>query len=311
MPFLSQPPLDARIAARAARQNAVLGLAQLVALGLEPRSVRERAATGRLHRIHCAVYSLVPRPLLSRDGLYMAAVLACGPGAVLSHGSAAHLHELRRDDSTKIDVTVPSRSHRRHAGIRLHRSLTLTEQDTTTVNGIPCTTVARTLLDNAEVLNRRGVERMLDQAEILELFDLWSIQDQLERNRSRRGAKRLRAALDQHVPGSTPTWSELEERFLALLRPAAVPDPEVNAWVTLDDGEPAIRVDFAWRGARLAVETDGHRSHRTKMAFEQDRRRDQRLTLAGWRPVRVTWSQITRSPAQVTRTLAGLLGDQD
>lgn len=276
---------------------------------MSARAAQKRASAGRLHRIHRAVYSLVPQPLLSPEGRYMAAVLACGPGAVLSHRSAADLHELRRDRSAKIDVTVPIRSSRKHRGIRLHRSVTLTPQHATTVKGIPCTTVARTILDNAEVLNTRGVERMLDQAEILELLDLWSIQDQLNRNATRRGAKRLRATLEQHLPGSTPTWSELEERFLALVRAAAVPAPEVNAWVVLDDDEPAIRVDFVWRDARLAVETDGHRSHRTKAAFEQDRRRDQRLTLAGWRPVRVTWGQISRSPTQMTRTLAALMRD--
>ncbi len=307
MRFFSQAHLDARIAALATRQHGVIGLAQLVALGLEPRSVQQRAAVGRLHRIHCAVYSLVPRHLLSREGLYMAAVLACGPGAVLSHRSAAHLHELRRDASTKIDVTVPSRSHRRHEGIRLHRSLTLIPEDTTTVNGIPCTTVARTILDNAEVLNRRGLERMLDQAEILEIFDLWALQEQLQRNFSRRCARRLRRALDEHVAGATPTWSELEERFLALVRAAALPEPEVNVFIVLDDGEPAMRVDFVWRDRRLAVETDGHETHRTRLAFEQDRRRDQRLIVAGWRAVRITWRQLTRAPAQVKQTLRQLL----
>ncbi|MGI8573344.1 MAG: DUF559 domain-containing protein [Solirubrobacteraceae bacterium] len=293
--------------ALASRQHVVFSLEQLIGLGWTVRAVQQRTTADQLHRIHRAVYSLVPRTMLTRDGRFMAAVLACGPGAVLSHRSAADLVGVRGDASSGIDVTVPVRSSRRHEGIRLHRSVTLAPEDCTIVNGIPCTTVARMFLDVAEVLRRRQVERALDQAEILGLFNLWAIQGQLERNPTRLGAKKLRAALDAHLPGTTPTWSELEERFLALVRRAALPEPEVNAWIVLDGREPALRVDFVWRAHRLAVETDGHETHRTRLAFEQDRRRDQRLTVAGWRPLRVTWRQLTRTPAQVTETLLALL----
>src|SRR5205085_12535471 len=139
----------------ATKQHGVLSLAQLVDLGLASSTVRERAAENRLHRSHRGVYSLVPRSLLSRQGHWMAAVLACGPGAVLSHRTAAALHELRPTQRANIDVTVPSRSRRRHPGIDIHRSTTLTAADITIVNGIPCTTVARTMFDLAEVVNRR------------------------------------------------------------------------------------------------------------------------------------------------------------
>jgi Protein of unknown function (DUF559) len=237
----------------------------------------------------------------------MAAVLACGPGAALSHRSAAALHELRATERARIDVTVPGRGSREHSGIYVHRSKTLTPEDTTEVNRIACTTVARTQLDLAEAINHRALERAYDQAEILEVFDLRALQDQLARNSGRRAITRLQASLEAHHAGATPTWSELEERFLELTRAARVPEPEINAWITPDDDEPAIRVDFSWRAQRLVVETDGMRFHRSQQAFETDRRRDQRLTLAGWRVVRVTWRQLSEDPAGIARLIAGLL----
>ncbi len=269
--------------------------------------MHKRTASGRLFRVYRAVYSLAPPELLSRDGRFMAAVLACGPGAVLSHRSAAALHELRPTERSGIDVTVPGRSHRRHPGIDVHRSTTLTPTDITVVRNIPVTTIARTLFDLAGVVPKRQTERAIDQAEILEVLDLRALEDQLRRNAKTPAAPRLGALLAEHVAGSTPTWSVLEEAFLALCRHAGLPPPEVNAWVGLDDGEPAIRPDFVWRDRRLAIETDSRRYHRSHRSFELDRRRDQRLTLAGWRVVRVTWRQIIDEPAVVARLIAGLL----
>jgi hypothetical protein len=307
MRFLDQ---HAAIAALALQQHAVFGLDQLVALGLSPRAVQARAAAGRLHRIHRAVYSLVPRELLNREGLWMAAVLACGPEAVLSHRSAAALHELQPAGGTRIDVTVPGRSSRSHGGVTVHRSTTLADRDVTRVENIPCTTVARTQFDLAEVLSRRRVERAFDQAEILELFDLRQLHDQLSRNSRRHGVPVVRAVLEKHYPGSTPTWSDLEEAFLALVREAGLPEPEVNAWVDPGDGGPPARVDFLWRPQRVIVQTDGHRFHRTRQAFERDRRLDQRLTVAGYRPVRVTWRQVESDRRSITRTLVALVNPQ-
>lgn len=174
--------LDQALVRLSVVQNGVFGLDQLRALGITPSGVRARRAAGRLHRIHQTVYSLVPKELLKRDGLYMAAVLACGEGAVLSHRSAAALHGLRDWGYTKIEVTVPRRSARRHEGVKVHRSTTLPEKDVTVVNGIPCTTIVRTLLDLAEVVTRRELERAFDQGEIIEGLDLNAINDQIARN---------------------------------------------------------------------------------------------------------------------------------
>jgi hypothetical protein len=302
-PLTVQPPREAAIARLAAGQHGVFALAQLEALGLSASAVRKRAATGRLHRIHHAVYSLVPRPLLTREGPWMAAVLACGPGAVLSHRSAATLHGLRPSGARLIDVTAAERSRCHHSGVRTHRSTTLTPADVTVVNGIPCTTVARTLLDLAEVLPRRLLERACDQAEIEQTFDLTAVQDQLARNPGRRGARKLRAILGEHYIAQTPTRSELEELFLAIAREAGLPAPLINAYIDTKDGEPPLCVDFVWPEQRVAVEVDGRRTHATAQAFDRDRRRDQRLTVAAWRPLRFTWRQLTGGRSDTRATL--------
>jgi hypothetical protein len=308
--FRVQPPLDAALAELGATQHAVVTLNQLRELGLSGSAVHDRAAAGRLHRIHRAVYALVPRELLSRDGRFIAAVFACGPGAALSRRSAGGLQGIRHSERSKVDVTIPQRAPRKHTGIDVHRSTTLSLQDVTLEHNIPCTTVARTLLDLAEVIDRRGVERACDQAQILEVLDGRALLDQLQRNEARPPARVLRAVLDEHYIGSTPTWSELEEAFVALCRTARLPQPEVNVWINPYDDDPSsIRVDFVFRDARLVVETDGRKTHGTRQAFERDRRRDQRLTVAGWRVIRITWRQIKYRPRQVATTIEALLRD--
>lgn len=289
------------------RQQGVAGLAQLVALGIGGTALRKRAQAGRLHRLYRAVYALTPPSLLPLNGRYLAAVLACGPGAALSHRSAADLLGLRKTDRAPIDVIVPGRTARRHDGIDIHRSTTLTAADTTIVDGIPVTTVARTALDLATVVRRRAVERALDQAEMLQVFDLNALRDQLDRNPHHPGAPALRAVLDEHIAGTTVTWSDLEELCLEVTRAAGVQPPEVNVYVDPGDGEPPIRPDFVWRAQRVTVEADGFGSHKTRHAFENDRRRDQRLIRAGWRPVRVTDRQLRQERGRIVALLIDLL----
>lgn len=298
--------LDAEVAELAGRQHAVMSLEQLGALGLGARAVRQRAAVGRLHRVHRAVYSLVPPPLLTVKGRYMAAVLACGPGAVLSHRSAADLHGLRPTSRFRIDVTVPGDSRRTAAALDIHRSRTLRPTDGTLVDAIPVTTVARTLLDLAAVVTGPQLERALTQAEVLRVFDLGALTEQLERNAHTEGAARVRAALAAYT-NDEPTESWLEDQFLELLDRTGLPAPERQKWLMLDDGEGPIRADFLWREQRLVLETDGRDAHGTRRAFESDRRRDQRLTRAGWRVVRVTWRQLTQEPWTVVELVADLL----
>jgi hypothetical protein len=305
--FFSQPPLDAGIAALATRQHVVFSLQQLREIGLTAPTIRRRAATGRLHRIHQGVYSLVPRELLTCEGRWMAAVLACGPGAVLSHRAAATLHGLLDSNPVKIDVTVPGRVRRRHPGIALHTSTNLTPEDVTTVDNIPCTSIARTLFDLAEAVPRRRSERALDQAEILEVYDATALDDQIARNPTRPAAAILTAILETHHAGDTVTWNDLEEEFYAICRSAGVPKPQVNQFLDLGDGEPAIRPDFMWREPLLVVEVDGHQTHKTRRAFEQDRRKDQRLTLAAIPHFRTTHKQMKYRRGDVEQLLVSML----
>jgi predicted transcriptional regulator of viral defense system len=305
--FSAPPSWDAAIAAIAASQHAVIALSQLRELGLAPRTVQDRAAAGRLHRIHQGVYALVPRLLLAREGHYMAAVLACGPGAVLSHRSAAVLHSLRDWGATKIEVTVPGRTRRDHDGITVHRSTPLTPQDTTVVNNIPCTTVARTLLDLADAEPRRLLERAFDQAEIQQILNLAAINDQLNRNPTRPAAAKIQSILQQHYIGSTPTQTEIEEVMLALCRRIDIPQPELRQWLILPDGGPPIEADFIWRAQKVIVETDSRKWHDTHQRRENDNDRDQRTLVYHWRTIRTTWRQLTRRAHQLEPRLIAVL----
>ncbi len=271
-------PLSNRALARlTVAQHGVFELDQAVDLGLSARAVQDRAATGRLHRVHRRVYSLAPPQLLTRNGRYMAATLACGPGAALSHRSAGALLELIHWRSARIDVSVPTAGGRSSRnGIAVHRATTLRPSDIVLVQRIPCTAIARTLLDLAETLDCRGVERALDQAAILEVLDLNELRHQIEHNHTRPAAATLQAVLAEHLPGSTPTWNELEERLLALTRRIGIPDPEVQQWLDLGDGGRLIRADFLWREQRVIIETDGYQTHGTRRSFESDRYRDLR-----------------------------------
>jgi very-short-patch-repair endonuclease/predicted transcriptional regulator of viral defense system len=304
VPFRNEPPRDTVIAELAARQHGVVSLTQLKALGMTASGARKRAANGRLHRIHRGVYA-VGHPRLTKHGRWLADVMAYGPRALLSHRSGAGLWNVRADNRARTDVSVPGPSARSRPGIEVHRSVTLTPADATIVDGIPCTTLARTLLDLAEVVSPRSLERAIEQAEVLRLFDLRAVEEVLARANGRRGAAKLRAVLaGLEEPALTDT--EVEERFLALCRAASLPSPEVNQWLNIDD-EPAIKADFLWRAERVVIETDGWESHGTRQAFERDRRRDERLKLAGYQPLRFTRRRIVSDPSGVMKTVAQLL----
>jgi very-short-patch-repair endonuclease len=280
----------------------VVARPQLVELGLDRNSIQHRLSIGRLHVLHRGVYAVGHRKV-SATGREMAAVLACGPGAVLSHRAAAALWGLRPSSSARIDVTAPRQLGRR-AGIRLRVSR-LARDERTTVDGIPVTTVPRTLLDLATELRQHELERAIDQAEVLRLTDPLSLPALLERYPGRRGTATLRAALEEGNLGMGITRSELERRFLRLVTKARFPRPELNA--PLHVAGRWIEVDCLWRAERVAVELDSRGVHGTHAAFERDRARDRRLQAGGWTPVRVTWRQLAREAQELEADLRTLL----
>ena len=239
-----------------------------------------------------------PRRCSRATGATWPAALACGPDAVISYRSAAALHDSAAPSARTIDVTIPQRSPRKHAGIDIHRSITLRPEDTTRIRNIPVTTIARTL-----ARPRPGRQPPRGRAGLRPGRDPRGVRPRRAARPDRpqppapRGQAPARACSTSTTSARPRPWSELEERFLALCRDADLPLPEVNVWIDPDDEEPrSVRADFVWREQRLIVQTDGRRTHRTAQAFEHDRREDQRLIAAGWTVIRTTWRQVTSRP---------------
>jgi very-short-patch-repair endonuclease len=271
----SAPPTLAELARR---QWGVVTRGQLLASGLGESGLRDWVRAGRLHRLYRGVYA-VGHDRLRLEGRWLAAVFACGPGAVLSHRDAAALWELRQSNSAYIDVTVPSRNGRRgQRGIRLHRTGRLRPDELAVRNGIPVTTVARTLLDLADILEGQALRRVITEADYTQQFDLTAINAVVQNNPGRRSARLLEAVGGRRHR----TRSPLELRFLRLLERHRVEEPESGVWIE------GYEADFLWRAARLVVETDGLDAHSTPEAVQRDRRRDRVHARAGLRTMRLT-----------------------
>lgn len=231
----------------------------------------------------------------------MAAVLACGAGAVLSHRSAAALWGLRASAASRIDVTEPGRRGRGRPGIVLHRVRSLADEDRARHHGIPVTAVARTLLDLAEVVSVDQLRRAFEQAERLQVLSLGALHAACDRSPGRRGLRALGTLLAEgHDP--VELRSELERRFVALCGEANLPPPALNAMAA------GHEVDALWPRQRLIVELDGYRFHRGRAAFERDRARDVDLHLAGYRVLRITSRRLDRDGAAVASAVWSLLG---
>jgi very-short-patch-repair endonuclease/predicted transcriptional regulator of viral defense system len=291
---------DRSVAGLAGRQHGVISRVQLLALGLSARAIMRRLERGHLHPLHRGVYAVGHR-VLSARGRWMAAVLAAGPSAVLSHRSAAGLWDVRAVGVNRIEVTAPGERHR--PGIDARRGR-LSSDEVTEVDGIPVTTAARTLLDLAAVLRRPQLERAVERAEALRLADALSLDALLERHRGRQGTAALREMIGSGVEPAL-THSELEDLLLAFLDAHGMPRPEVKVNVRL--GNRFIEADFLWRAQRLIVELDGHETHGTRAAFERDRERDRILQTHGWRVIRITWRQLHETPDALAADLAALL----
>jgi len=291
-------PDEARLAQLAHGQHGVVSTAQLHALGFSRQAIYTRR--GRLlHRVHRGVYA-VGHTRLSPKGRRMAAVLACGPGAVLSHRAAAGLHGVYHPGSGLIDVTAATRHNL--PGIRCHSvRQPLDGDDRTIIDGIPVTSLARTGLDCAETLISRQLQAILENAERQEKLNLLAFDALIARSPGRHGIKPLTQALANLRDDPPWTQSELEDAFLQLIQRAGLPTPLTNQIVE------GFLVDAYWPEHNLVVEVDGWKTHKTKRAFEVDRQRAVKLEIAGYRVARFTRDRIMNHPAEVARDLRMLL----
>lgn len=231
----------------------------------------------------------------------MAAVLGCGPGALLSHRSAAALWGFRPSAATRIDVSAIGRSRLGQPGILVHLPRHLEDEDSSVREGIPVTSVARTLLDLGQVLRMRDLRRALDEAERLRLFDLRAVERLIARSHGHRGLGMLKTLLADYRGPPPLTRSELERLFLDLCYDAGLPRPQTNVLVA------GYEVDVAWLDQRLIVELDSRGYHSTRAAFEDDRIRDATLQAAGYRVIRITHRRMEAAPAEVVQLLRALL----
>lgn len=294
---------DVGVAALAARQHGVVSRRQLVGMGLGEDAVDHRLAVGRLHPLMRGVYAVGHR-VISREGRWLAAVLVCGPGAVLSHRSAAALWGIRDSAPGSVDVTVSHKSTP-SGRIRRHHAV-LPDDEVTVYEGIPVTSVPRTIFDLAATSSVDRVEHDIRQVEYLRLYDRLSLVDMVDRYSGRRGVRRLRAALSriEKLPVGR-TKSRLEERFLPFLRRYGLPRPCLNDWIVM--GEQRFEVDCHWPGTGQVVELDSWEAHGTRSAFREDRTRDRILHTAGYAVTRISWAQLDDEPKAVARDLRSLL----
>jgi hypothetical protein len=272
-----------------------------MAIGIDDSGIRRRVAQGRLHRVHQGVYA-VGHPTLTAEARWMAAVIACGQGAVLSHLDAAALWRIYKGTGARVHVTVAS--SRRAAGLWVHRARRLHLDDVTVKKGIPVTTVARTLVDLTDVLGSDRILRAIREAEFLRLLDHQALNAAVKRAHGRKRLTVLKEAIQAHTPGQI-VREELEHRFLELVRAAGLPPPETNVKITARGR--TYEIDCLWREQRVAVELDGRAAHARTAAFESDRRKDAALNAIGLRPLRFTWLRVTREPGDVIAELDATL----
>jgi len=298
--------------ALAARQRGRIARWQLLDLGMTPRGVDRRIERSWLLVVWAGVYALGHRER-SRQAAWWDALLLGGPGAVLSCFAAAAHYEAIRWKPTSTHVIAPARRTNRH-GIHFHRGV-IPLDEVNVHHGMPVTSPPRTLFDMAAELPLprgarrppRQLESALNQMDALRLWDALSLDDLLARYPRRRGARAIRLALEWRRDAAAFTRSELEDGFLDLVDELMLRRPELNVWLDLGDGGPPIEVDALWRRERLAVEIDSHAFHMDPMAFERDRARDRRLTVQGWRPLRVTGAQLRRHRAELAHDLRRLV----
>jgi very-short-patch-repair endonuclease len=291
-----------RIANAATRQKGLVTRRQLAGMGFDEAAIARRVADGTLHRLYRGVYAVGHEALapLARE---TAALLACGPGAVISHLSAAGMWSLVPvgADAREVHVTVAGRKVRSRPGLRTHRTSRLTEVDVRRKDGVALTSPARTLLDLAG--DRSTVlEHAFIEAHGSRLLRAGELEALIRRAGGLRGVPALRRLMEAHASGYTR--SEAERAMRKLARAAGLPEPRVNVHLH------GYLVDFLWSSQRLVVEVDGYGFHSHRRAFETDRKRDGTLVAAGYRVIRVTWDQLRREPMRVVANVASALAHE-
>jgi very-short-patch-repair endonuclease len=292
------------VAELATGQHGVVSLRQLTGLGANASTVRGWVASGLLLRMHHAVYA-IGHGSLRPEGYCMAGVLACGPEAKLSHRSAAGRFNVRRPPSTFVELTAPGAVGRSRDGLRVHGNYLRSDEVVELEDGIPCTSLSRTLIDLAAVVPGRALEAAVEAAERLEIFDLRAVSILLARHRGMRGTARLRTVLAAFNAEVLRARSEPEARFFHLCIDHHLPAPLVNRFV--DAGDERFEVDCQWPQARLIVEVDSP-YHDTTAAQTRDAHRDAALRRHGWTVIRIRWDDMNNPPRLVTR-LRDLLAD--
>jgi very-short-patch-repair endonuclease len=287
-------PSRAAVWELARRQHGVVSRAQLLALGYSRHAVHHRITIGRLHPVWRGVYA-VGRPDLTKHGRWMAAVLSCGDDAVLSHTSAAALWQIGIERNERIEVSVAALVFRRPPGIVVHRRKSLASEQVTIHQDIPVTGPVCTLIDIALRLSRGNLEAAINEADKRGLTDPDELRLAVDSLPRRPGIARVREVLDRRT--FTLTDSELERRFLGIVRESGLPSPRTQCEVN------GFRVDFFWPEIGLVIETDGLRYHRTPAAQARDRQRDQAHAAAGLTSLRLSHAQVRYEPGHVRRTL--------
>ena len=302
---LQHDQFDARIARLAARQHGAFSREQAIYAGGTKDAIHRRVKRGRWERVAPAVYRIAGGVASWRQSL-LVACLAWGEGAVASHRGAAPLSNIAGFAPGQIELTVPQGRHRTGPGI-VHRNA-LTAVDVTVVDGIPVTTPARTLIDLASVVPLETLEEALDDAlrrRIVSVARLrWRLSELARPGRP--GVAAMRRLLEERDPMAAVPASVFERRLLRVLRRGGLPTPVLQHEIR--DGDRLVAVaDFAYPDARLAIEADSYRWHSGRLKFEHDRARRNRLTLLGWRIIHVTWTDLTRRPAQVIEEIRSAL----
>jgi very-short-patch-repair endonuclease len=287
----------------ARRQHGVVSREQLLRVGVGKTAISARMQAGRLHRLHAGVYAVGHR-LVPKEGWWMAAVLASRPDALLSHHTAAALWGLRGYSGGAIHVTVPQKST---STKRIRRHFSHVPSDERSVEeGVPVTSVHRTIFDLASTVLVDEVVAMVKEAEYLNRYDRLSLWDLLERYPGKRGSRKIQFALQrlkEEPPGRKR--SKLEERFAPFLRRYHLPLPRFNDLISLNGKN--YEVDCHWPELGQIVELDGWQGHGTKSAFREDRARDRALRVAGYSVIHLTWNQLDDEAEQIATDLRVLL----